>query len=138
MIIGTIVNGVVIDHIPAGRAMELYRYLNLDQLQCEVAIIENALSQKHGKKDIIKINEIIDIDMDVLGYIDPDMTVDIIRNGKRAEKMHPDMPEQVVDMICCKNPRCITSVERGLPQIFKLTDREKRVYRCAYCEAQAK
>ena len=138
MIIGTIVNGVVIDHIPAGRGMELYRYLNLDKLECEVAIIKNAVSQKHGKKDIIKVNEVIPIDMDVLGFIDPHITVNVIRDGKRVEKRHPGMPEQVVDMIRCKNPRCITSVEPELPQIFKLADREKRIYRCAYCEAQVK
>ena len=136
MIIGTITDGVVIDHIPAGRAMELYRYMNLDKLESEVALIKNAASEKYGRKDIIKINENIDLDFDVLGYVDPHITVNIIRNGQRVEKIHPSLPEKLVDVIRCKNPRCITTIEQELPQIFKLTDPEQRVYRCVYCETK--
>lgn len=138
MIIGTIKNGIVIDHIPAGRGMELYRYLNLDRLECEVALIKNASSGKRGKKDIIKLNEVIDLNLDVLGYIDPHITVNIIQNGERVQKMHPALPEEVRDVIKCKNPRCITTIEQELPQVFRLTDREAQTYRCIYCEAKAK
>ena len=138
MIIGTIKNGIVIDHIPAGRGMELYRYLNLDRLECEVALIKNAASGKRGKKDIIKLNEVIDLNLDVLGYIDPHITVNIIQNGERVQKMHPALPEEVRDVIKCKNPRCITTIEQELPQVFRLTDREAQTYRCIYCEAKAK
>ena len=138
MIIGTIKDGIVIDHIPAGRGMELYQYLNLDRLECEVALIKNAASVKRGKKDIIKLNEVIDLNLDVLGYIDPHITVNIIKNGERVQKMHPALPEEVRDVIKCKNPRCITTVEQELPQVFRLTDRETQTYRCIYCEAKAK
>ena len=138
MIIGTIKDGIVIDHIPAGRGMELYQYLNLDRLECEVALIKNAASGKRGKKDIIKLNEVIDLNLDVLGYIDPHITVNIIKNGERVQKMHPALPEEVRDVIKCKNPRCITTVEQELPQVFCLTDRETQTYRCIYCEAKAK
>ncbi|NCB51439.1 MAG: aspartate carbamoyltransferase regulatory subunit [Clostridia bacterium] len=137
MIIGTIINGVVIDHIPAGRGMELYRYLGLDELESEVALIKNASSKKRGKKDIIKVNEIIDLDFDILGYLDPDITVNIISGGERVKKLHPPLPETITDVIFCKNPRCITSTEQELPHIFRLTDREKGVYRCVYCETRA-
>ena len=136
MIIGTITDGIVIDHIPAGRAMELYRYMDLDKLESEVALIKNATSEKYGRKDIIKINEIIDLNFDVLGYVDPHITVNIIQDGKRVEKIHPALPEKLVNVIRCKNPRCITTVEQELPQICKLTDPEKRVYRCVYCETK--
>ncbi len=138
MLIGTIVDGIVIDHIPAGRGMELYRYLELDKLQCEVALIKNAPSGKLGKKDILKVNEVIDLNFDLLGYIDPHITVNIIRNGQRVEKRHPDLPETIRGVIRCKNPRCITSCEQELEHIFKLTDRENRVYRCIYCDTKAK
>ena len=137
MIIGTIVNGLVIDHIPAGRGMELYKYLKLEELECEVALIKNAVSGKMEKKDILKINEVIDINFDVLGFIDPQITVNIIKNGERIEKIHPELPEKLTGVIKCKNPRCITSVEQELPQVFKLTDRENGVYRCIYCETKA-
>jgi len=137
MIIGTIVNGLVIDHIPAGRGMELYKYLKLEELECEVALIKNAVSGKMEKKDILKINEVIDINFDVLGFIDPQITVNIIKNGERIEKIHPELPEKLTGVIKCKNPRCITSVEQELPQVFKLTDRENGVYRCMYCETKA-
>ena len=138
MIIGTIKDGVVIDHIPAGRGMEIYQYLHLDELECEVALIKNAESGKLGKKDILKVNEVIDLNFELLGYIDPGITVNIIRNGVRVEKTHPQLPEQVTGIIRCKNPRCITSTEQDLPHVFKLTDREHGVYRCIYCESRAK
>ena len=138
MIIGTIIDGLVIDHIPAGRAMDLYRDLKLSKLRCEVAIIKNAPSSKKGKKDIIKINEIIDIDYDMLGYVDPSITVNIIKDGKRVKKFHPELPPTLTNVIFCKNPRCITSVEQELSHIFVLTDKENAVYRCKYCESKAK
>ena len=137
MIIGSIVNGLVIDHIPAGRGMELYRYLKLDDMECEVALIKNAASEKYGKKDILKVNEVIDMDFDILGYIAPQITVNVIRNGERVQKIHPKLPETITDVLRCKNPRCITSVEQELPHVFKLTDREHGVYRCIYCETKA-
>ena len=137
MIIGTIVDGLVIDHIPAGRGMELYHYLRLDRLQCEVAIIKNATSQKLGRKDIIKIGEVIDLDQDILGFISPNITVNVIRNGEKVDKMHPELPEKISDVIRCKNPRCITSTEQELRQVFKLTDRETATYRCIYCDTKA-
>ncbi len=137
MIIGTIVDGLVIDHIPAGRAMELYHYLRLDRLQCEVAIIKNATSGKLGRKDIIKVGEVIDLDQDILGFISPNITVNVIRNGEKVDKMHPELPEKISDVIRCKNPRCITSIEQELRQVFKLTDRETATYRCIYCDTKA-
>lgn len=138
MIIGNIVDGIVIDHIPAGQGMELYRHLKLDRLNCEVAFIKNAPSTKHGKKDILKINDTIDLNLDILGYIDPRITVNIIRNGKRVQKLHPKLPEQLVNVLHCKNPRCITSVEQDLPHVFRLTDRANNVYRCIYCDTKVK
>lgn len=137
MIIGNIVNGVVIDHIPAGRGMELYRYLKLDSLECEVALIKNAVSDKCGKKDILKINEAINLNFDMLGYIAPQITVNIIENGVMVKKIHPQLPETITNVIKCKNPRCITSVERELKHMFKLTDRENGIYRCVYCDTRA-
>ncbi len=137
MIIGSIVNGIVIDHIPAGRGMELYRYLKLDDMECEVALIKNASSDKYGKKDILKVNEVIDLDFDMLGYIAPQITVNIIRNGERVEKVHPKLPETITGVLRCKNPRCITSVEQELPHVFKLTNPLKATYRCVYCETKA-
>ena len=138
MIIDEIRNGIVIDHIRAGGAMELYRILGLEDLSCSVAIIKNAASGKMGKKDIIKIDEVIDLDLDVLGYVDPGITVNIIREGERVQKFKPDLPERVTNVIQCKNPRCITTTEQELDHIFKLTDRENRVYRCLYCDSPAK
>lgn len=137
MIIGTIVDGLVIDHIPAGRGMELYHYLRLDKLKCEVALIKNADSEKYGKKDIIKVGEVIDLDLDILGFIDPQITVNIIRDGEKVDKMHPTLPETISNVIRCRNPRCITSVEQELPHVFKLTDREQSMYRCIYCDTRA-
>ena len=138
MNIDSILNGYVIDHIQAGKAMEIYRYLGLDDLDCSVAIIKNAKSQNMGKKDIIKIDQEIPLDLDLLAYIDSGITVNVIRDGKLVEKKKPDMPEKVVNVIKCKNPRCITQVEQELDHIFVLTDREQQVYRCFYCEAQSK
>jgi aspartate carbamoyltransferase regulatory subunit len=138
MLIGTIVDGVVIDHIPAGRGMELYRYLELDKLSCEVALIKNAPSEKMGKKDILKVNDVIELNFDILGYIDPHITVNIIRNGEKVEKRHPRLPQTIKGVIHCKNPRCITSTEQELEQVFRLTDPEHGVYRCIYCDTRAK
>ncbi len=137
MNIDSIQNGVVIDHITAGKAMELYDLLGLSELDCSVAIIKNAASRKRQKKDIIKIDADIPINFDVLGYVDPGVTVNIIRDGVRVEKRTIAMPEELVNVIRCKNPRCITSCEQELPHIFRLTDRENKVYRCLYCETKA-
>ncbi len=136
MKIDSIINGIVIDHISAGNAMKLYRLLKLDALDCSVAIIQNVNSNKMGKKDIIKIDADVDLKMDIIGYVDPNITVDIIRDGVLAEKRSIDLPEKLQDVIFCKNPRCITTTEQELPHIFKLTDRENRVYRCIYCETK--
>ena len=138
MIIGQIKEGIVLDHITAGKAMDIYNVLKLGKLDCTVAMIKNADSPKLGKKDIIKISTLMDIDLDVLGYIDPGITVNIIRDGQVAERRHLALPERVVGVIKCKNPRCITSVEREIVHEFKLTDRNKKVYRCIYCEQAAK
>ena len=137
MIIDAIKNGIVIDHIAAGKAMELYQILGLGELDCTVAILKNVVSGKLGRKDIIKIDRVLDLDWDVIGYVDPNITVNIIIDGRRVEKRQLKLPETITNVIRCKNPRCITSVEQELPQVFKLTDREKRVYRCLYCETQA-
>ena len=138
MIINPISNGIVIDHITAGKGMTLYTLLNLAQLDCSVAIIKNADSVKLGKKDIIKIDRVIDLNFDAVAYIDPDVTINIIRDGQLVKRKHLDIPERVEGVIRCTNPRCITSTEQELPHIFKLTDREKRIYRCIYCESKAK
>ena len=130
--------GVVIDHIRAGGGMKVYDYLNLDQLDCEVAIIKNASSNKSGKKDIIKIEGHPDINLDMLGVLDKNITVNIIRNGEIAEKRHLTLPPVVENMIRCKNPRCITSIEQELPHRFKLTDVKRGIYRCIYCEQKYK
>lgn len=138
MIIGQIKDGIVLDHITAGKCMEIYAALGLDRLNCQVAIIKNADSKKHGKKDIIKIDQAIDIDLDVLGYLDERITVNIIKDGKLLKRAHLEAPEEIENVIKCKNPRCITTTEQELPHVFKLTDREKKVYRCIYCESQGK
>ena len=134
--IGGIQQGVVMDHIAAGCAMDIYHYLELDKTDACVAIIKNARSNVMGKKDIIKIEGKVDFDFDVLGVIDPNITINIIKDGEIAEKKKLNLPERVTNIIHCKNPRCITTVEQGIQQIFKLTDREKRTYRCVYCEAE--
>ena len=138
MTIDSIKNGFVIDHITAGRGMEIYHLLKLDQLDCPVAIIQNVTSKKLGRKDIIKIDGNITIDMDILGYVDPDVTVDIIKDSVLVEKRSIDLPAELRNVIFCKNPRCITTTEQELPHIFRLTDKEKRIYRCRYCETKAK
>jgi len=138
MNIDSIKNGIVIDHIPAGKGMEIYRLLDLEKLDCQVAIIKNASSHKLGRKDIIKVATAIDLDLDLLGYVAPGVTIDLIRDGELAEKKSPALPERIVGVIKCRNPRCITSTEQELPQVFCLTDREKGVYRCLYCESMAK
>lgn len=138
MTIDSIINGIVLDHIKVGKSMEIYRVLELSKLDCSVAIIKNVSSKKEGQKDIIKIDSLIDINLDVLGYIDPGITVNIVKDGKIVEKRKLSLPEMVTGVIKCKNPRCITSVEQELPQVFRLTDREKGAYRCVYCEAKAK
>ena len=137
MIIDAISNGIVIDHISAGKAMHLYHILGLDKLDCSVALLKNVTSGKLGRKDIIKIDRVLDLDWDVIGYVDPNITVNIIMDGRQVEKRQLKLPETITNVIRCKNPRCITSVEQELPQVFKLTDRENRVYRCLYCETQA-
>lgn len=138
MNIDSIKNGIVIDHITAGRSMKIYRLLGLESLDCSVALIKNVTSRKTGKKDIIKIDSDFDVDTDILGYVDPSVTVNIIRDGKIAEKRTLELPTELTDVLKCKNPRCITSTEQELPHIFRLTDREHRVYRCIYCETKGK
>lgn len=138
MHIDAIQNGIVIDHIQAGKSMDLYHFLHLDTLDCSVAILRNVSSQKMGKKDMIKIDSELDMDLGVLGYIDPNITISIIQDGKQVKKFHPELPEQITNVIFCKNPRCITTVEQEIDHIFKLADKEKGVYRCLYCESEAK
>lgn len=137
MTIDSIKNGVVIDHIKSGKAMKIYSLLNLETTDWQVAIIKNAPSKKLGKKDIIKIATDDAINLDVLGFIDTDITVNIIKDGALFEKKHIELPQRLTDVIRCKNPRCITTTEQGISHVFELTDAEKRVYRCAYCEAKA-
>jgi len=137
MNIDSIANGIVIDHITAGRGMKLYELLGLEKLECSVAIIKNVNSKKLGRKDIIKIDSDIPVNFDVIGYVDPGATVNIIRNGELVEKRAIEMPETLTNVIYCKNPRCITTVEQELKHVFKLTDREHKVYRCIYCETKA-
>lgn len=138
MNIDSIKNGYVIDHIKAGKAMEIYEVLGLNNLDCQVAIISNAKSKKTGKKDIIKIDESIDLDFDKLGFLDPEVTVNIVKDDKIIEKRKIDLPEKIINVAKCKNPRCITSVEKDLDQIFILTDKINNVYRCKYCEMSLK
>ena len=138
MIIGQIKDGIVIDHITAGKGMALYNFLGLDKIDCQVALIKNADSVKMGKKDIIKIDRVIELDLDALGYLDPGATVNIIEDSKIAKRYATILPERVENVIKCKNPRCITTVEQELPNIFTLRDKENRVYRCLYCESKAK
>ena len=137
MKIDPIKNGIVIDHITAGRGMELYNLLGLDMLDCSIAIIKNVHSNKMGKKDIIKIDADITLNMTALGYVDPGVTVDIIKDGKLVDKKRVSLPEELKNVIFCKNPRCITSTEQELPHVFKLTDKANKIYRCVYCETKA-
>ena len=137
MIIGQIKDGIVLDHITAGRGAEIYRVLELSSMNCTVAMIERAPSPKMGSKDIIKIDQVLDMDFNVLGYIDPGITVNIIRDGKVSERRRLTLPEKVFGVLKCKNPRCITSVEQELIHEFKLTDAKNQVYRCVYCDQKA-
>ena len=129
--------GFVLDHIQAGRSMDIYFKLGLDKLDCTVAILKNVTSGKLGRKDIIKIDREMDLDWDLIGYVDPTITVNIIHEGQLREKRSLKLPERIRGVLKCKNPRCITSVEQELPQEFLLTDPAKRVYRCIYCETEA-
>ena len=137
MNIDAIENGIVIDHIPAGQAMKLYELLQLDKLDCSVAIIKNAHSRTDGKKDIIKIDSDIPLDFDMIGYLAPHAKINIIRDGVRVEKRSEELPKELKNVIFCKNPRCITGVEQELDHIFRLTDPEQGIYRCVYCETKA-
>ena len=138
MNIDGIENGIVLDHIKAGKSMLVYQYLGLQNLNSPVALIQNCSSGKMGKKDIVKIAESIDIDLNVLGYIDPGITVNYIRDGKRVDKANLSLPETLNNVLHCKNPRCITSTEQELPQVFKKIEGKKRQYRCIYCDTIAK
>ena len=137
MKIDPIKNGIVIDHIEAGKGMEVYNFLDLSELECTVALIKNVPSKKTGKKDIIKIDADIELDLEVLGYIAPEVTVNKIKDGKTVEKRRLELPETLKNVIKCKNPRCITSIEQGIEHTFKLVDKENKVYRCIYCESKA-
>ena len=134
MNIDSIKNGIVIDHIQAKKGMEIYDALNLGVLDCSVAIITNARSKKMGRKDIIKIDKSIDLDLNILGYMDSNITINIIKDNVRVEKYHVELPSTITNIIKCKNPRCITSVEQELDHVFVLTDKDKKAYRCRYCE----
>lgn len=132
--IDSLEKGLVIDHIQAGKAMEIYQYLNLDKMDCSVAIIKNAKSKKLGKKDIIKVENNIDMNLKVLGFIDPNITINIIDNSVIIDKINLELPTEIENVVKCKNPRCITSIEQEIVHKFKLTDREKKIYRCVYCD----
>ncbi len=134
MNIDSIKNGIVIDHIKAKKGLEIYELLNLGELDCSVAIITNAKSKKMGRKDIIKIDKKIDLDLDILGYLDQNITINIIKDDVRVDKYHVELPQKIVNIVKCKNPRCITSIEQELDQVFVLADKEKKKYRCKYCE----
>ena len=138
MKVDSIKNGVVIDHITAGKGMDVYHFLGLDRLDCPIAIIRHAASRRMGIKDIIKVDIELPLDLSALGYIDPDVTVNIIEEGILTRKYHPGLPEEIVNIVKCKNPRCITTTEQELSHVFRLTDRENRTYRCIYCESKAK
>ncbi len=138
MNIDSIKNGIVIDHITAGKGMQIYNLLGLDSLECSIAFIKNAPSRKMGKKDIIKIDSEIFVDTDILGFVDPDVTVNFIKDSKIIDKKAIALPETLTNVLKCKNPRCISATEQELPHIFKLADKQKRIYRCLYCETKAK
>ncbi|MDD6423677.1 MAG: aspartate carbamoyltransferase regulatory subunit [Intestinibaculum porci] len=136
MKVDSIKNGIVLDHITAGKVMEVYNALNLDKLDCTIAILKNVPSHKMGHKDILKIDNDFDIDLDVLGYLDHNITISYIKDGKTVEKKHLALPERIKNVERCKNPRCITTVERGIDQEFYLANREKKIYRCIYCDSK--
>ncbi len=136
MKVDSIKNGIVLDHITAGKVMEVYNALNLDNLDCTIAILKNVPSHKMGHKDILKIDNDFDIDLDVLGYLDHNITISYIKDGTTVEKKHLALPERIKNVERCKNPRCITTVERGIDQEFYLANREKKIYRCIYCDSK--
>ncbi len=136
MNIDGVANGIVLDHIQAGKSMEVYQLLQLDKLDCSVAVIQNAKSTKYGKKDIIKIDEMIHLDMDILGYIDPNITINLVKDNKLLRKSKTALPNKLTNVISCKNPRCITSIEQEIQQTFYLADEEKKIYRCVYCDVE--
>lgn len=138
MLVNPIKDGIVLDHITAGRGMELYKILGLDELECAVAIITNANSVKMGKKDIIKIDGEVKLDLDVIGYVDPGVTINIIRDAAVVDRRHLKLPDIISGVKKCKNPRCITSTEQELIHTFKLVDAETKTYRCIYCESKLK
>lgn len=135
MKIDSIQNGIVLDHISPGKALKVYNDLELKKLDCSIAILQNVTSNKMGRKDILKIDQEYDVNLDVLGYIDPNITVSIIKDGQTIQKKKVALPEKLINVKKCKNPRCITTIEQGIPHIFKLTDAKNRIYRCIYCEA---
>ena len=137
MNVDSIRDGIVIDHIAAGCGMKLYRLLGLENLDAPVAMITNVVSGKMGRKDIIKVDAEIEVNLDIIGYVDPGATVNVIRDGELKEKKQMGLPEKLVNGLFCKNPRCITSCEQELDHVFCLTDRASREYRCAYCETKA-
>ena len=136
MNVDAIKNGIVIDHIQAGQGMAIYQFLNLETLGCPVALMMNVASRQMGSKDIIKVDGPIDFDLNVLGFIDPGVTIDVIENEVCVKKYHPSLPAELRDIVKCKNPRCISTVEQELPQIFRLTDRKNKIYRCVYCDGK--
>ncbi len=138
MNIDSIKNGYVIDHIEAGKGMKIYELLHLNELDCQVAIITNAKSKKTGKKDIIKIDKIIPINLDTLGFVDHNITINVVKENKIVEKKNLNLPKEIVDVAKCNNPRCITSIEKDLKHIFILTDEKNEIYRCKYCEMSLK
>lgn len=138
MNIDGVTTGIVLDHIKAGKAMQIYNYLHLEKLDCSVAVLQNVKSSKYGKKDIIKIDELIALDYEMLGYIDSNITVNFVKDAQLLKKEHLDLPNTLTNVIKCKNPRCITSVEQEIDHVFKLVDKEKKVYRCAYCDVEHK
>ena len=138
MNIDGVTTGIVLDHIKAGKGLDIYKYLGLDKLNCSVALLQRVDSTKYGKKDIIKINELIELDYAMLGYIDSNITVNFVKDGKMLKKEHMAMPETLTNIIECKNPRCITSIEQEIEHVFKLVDKEKKTYRCIYCDVEYK
>lgn len=138
MNIDGVTTGIVLDHIKAGKSMQIYNYLGLDKLDCSVAVVQNVRSSKFGKKDIIKIDDEIELDFEMLGYIDSNITINRVKDGVLTRKDRLELPETLTNIIKCKNPRCITSIEQEITHVFKLADREKKIYRCAYCDVEHK
>ena len=138
MNIDSIKNGIVIDHIKAKKGMKIYDALNLNELDCSVAVITNARSKKMGRKDIIKIDKDFEVNIDMIGFLDSNITINIVKDDKIVKKFHANLPEKIVNIAKCQNPRCITSQEKELDQVFILTDKEKQIYRCKYCEMSLK